>query len=59
MLRSISFKNLRTRARKLDPQMDPRQTGLAPSFLSTHFAFWALVNYADWSLPRAGNAAFG
>jgi len=20
--------------------MDPRQTGLAPSFLSTHFAFW-------------------
>jgi hypothetical protein len=48
MLRSIFFKNLRTRARKLDP----RQTGLAPSFRSTRFAFWGwqiLPTIADWS----------
>src|SRR5215469_16237542 len=28
-----------TRARKRDPQMDPRETGLALSFLSTRIAF--------------------
>ena len=27
-----------TRPRKMDPQVDPRETGLAPSFLSTRFA---------------------
>jgi hypothetical protein len=37
--------------------MDPRQTGLAPSFRSTRFAFGGgtLANYCGLSLLRVGN----
>jgi len=40
---------------KMDPQMDPRETGLAPGLLSTRFAFsrwqsWQLL--LTWPLLR-------
>jgi hypothetical protein len=32
-----------TRARKMDPQMDPRETGLAPSFSSDSLCIFAVA----------------